>query len=314
MLNKAGKLSDYPLISIVTVNYNHSSDTIDFLDSMKNAPYPNLEYIIVDNGSEESDYNRLKNAYPDYEYIRIEINCGFAGANNRGLEKATGDYILCINNDIIITHDFISPMLNKLRDNPDIGVVCPKVYFYDPPQNLQYTGYTEFNNITIRNHGIGYNEPDNGQFEEDKITAYAIGAAMLFSREVLIKVGLMSEYFFLYYEDMDWGRRVRNAGYKIGYVHNAKVYHKDSVTTGQNSPNFTYYNNRGRLIYMRRNIRFPKVVLSTLYLYAFALPKNVLTFILKKQNDNALAMIKAYSWFIIHMFDKDIKDNPMMKS
>ena len=303
-----------PLISIVTVNYNHSSDTIEFLESMENVPYDNLEYIIVDNGSEEADYLRLRKRFPDYKYIRIEVNCGFAGANNRGLEESTGDYILCINNDIIITHDFLTPLLKKLQENPKIGVVCPKVYFNDPPQNLQYTGYTEFNPITIRNHGIGYNEPDTGQYNEDKITSYAIGAAMLFPREVLEKVGLMSEYFFLYYEDMDWGRRVRNAGYEIGYVHNAKVYHKDSVTTGQNSPNFTYYNNRGRLIYMRRNIEFPNSLISTFYLYLFALPKNVIVFVIKRQSKNALAMIRAYSWFLVHMFDSDIKDNPQVKS
>ncbi len=301
-----------PLISVVTVNYNHSDDTIEFLESMKNVPYPNLEFVIVDNGSEVEDYERLRNAFPDYKYIRIEINCGFAGANNRGLELASGDYILCINNDIIVTHDFLTPLLTKLQTNPSIGVVCPKVYFNDPPQNLQYTGYTEFNNITIRNHGIGYNEPDTGQYEEDRITAFAIGAAMLFSRDVLEKVGLMSEYFFLYYEDMDWGRRVRNAGYEIGYVHNAKVYHKDSVTTGQNSPNFTYYNNRGRLIYMRRNIKFPRNLLSGIYLYAFALPKNFLGLLIKGENKNAVAIFKAYLWFLIHMFDSNIKHNPML--
>ncbi len=306
------KVLNYPLISIVTVNYNHSNDTIEFLESMANVPYPNVEYIIVDNGSELEDYEKLKYSFPDYNYLRIEKNCGFAGANNRGLEQSNGDYILCINNDVVVTDDFLTPLLKKLQNNSDIGVVCPKVYFYDSPQNLQYTGYTEFNQITIRNSGIGYNEPDVGQYEEDKETAFAIGTAMLFSKEVLQDVGLMSEYFFLYYEDMDWGIRVRNAGYKIVYVHKSKVYHKDSITTGQNSPNFTYYNNRGRLIYMRRNIRFPKVLIGTFYLYLFALPKNVLTFLIKREFKNAWAFVKAYGWFLIHMFDKNIKDNPKL--
>lgn len=307
------KVSNTPLISVVTVNYNHSNDTLEFLDSMANVTYPNLEFIVVDNGSELEDYEKLKNKYPDINLIRIEKNVGFAGANNKGIIQSKGDYILSINNDIIVTEDFLSPLLKKLRDNPELGVVCPKIYFYDPPQNIQYAGYTEFNQLTIRNKGIGYNEPDTGQYEEDTITAFGMGAAMLFPRKVLNEVGLMSEYFFLYYEDMDWSKRVRDAGYKIGYVHNAHVYHKDSVTNGPNSPVLSYYNNRGRLIYMRRNIKFPNIILSTLYLYFFALPKNVLTFLLKGELKNAYAFIRAYGWYLLHMFDKNIKDNPKFK-
>jgi GT2 family glycosyltransferase len=312
MINE--KAPNSPLVSIITVNYDHSHDTIEFLNSMQKVNYPNLEYIVIDNGSEVEDYEKLRNKFPDYQYIRIEKNVGFAGANNRGLEQASGDYILCINNDIIVDPEFLQPLITKLQNNPEIGIVCPKIYFYDAPQNIQFAGYTNFNQITIRNRGIGYNEPDTGQYDKDTFSAFAHGAAMLFPRKVLEEIGLMSEYFFLYYEDMDWGMRVRNNGYQIGFVHNSKVFHKDSVTTGQNSPNFTYYNNRGRLIYMRRNIKLPKIIISTLYLYSFALPKNILSFLIKGESKNAKAFLNAYIWFLLHIFDKNIKQNPKLNN
>ena len=307
------KIIKTPLVSVVTVNYNHSDDTIAVLDSLNKITYKNLEIIVVDNGSELEDYEKLKKYCKGMDIIRIVDNVGFAGANNRGIIKSKGDFILSINNDIIVPEDFLDPLIKKLQDNPDYGVVCPKIYFYEPPQNIQFAGYTMFNELTVRNRGIGYNEPDTGQYEVDTITAFAHGAAMLFTRKVLNEVGLMSEYFFLYYEELDWGKRVRDAGYKIGYVHNSYVYHKASATNGQNSPLTTYYNNRGRLIYMRRNIKFPKILLSTLYLYLIALPKNMFGFISKGEFKNAKAFLRAYGWYLYHMFDKNIKVNPQVK-
>lgn len=306
----ANIIQEYPLVSVVSVNYNHSYDTIEFLESLEKITYPNLEVIVVDNGSTLEDYNKLTRKFDYINFIRIENNIGFAGANNKGLLASNGEYILSINNDIIVTKGFLEPLVNKMQQHPDYGCVCPRIYFYDPPQNIQFAGYTEFNKLTIRNRGIGFNEPDVGQYDKDTTTAFAHGAAMLTSRKILMEIGLMSTYFFLYYEDMDWGKRLTNAGYKIGYVHNTHVYHKDSLTNGQNSPTFTYYNNRGRLIYMRRNIEFPMLLISSLYMYFFALPKNMLMFILKKKFKNAQALIRAYTWYIPHMFDKNVKDSP----
>lgn len=298
--------NQYPLVSIVTVNYNHSSDTIEFLESIENSNYKNIEIIVIDNGSEPGDAELIKERFKDISLYRIEKNIGFAPANNIGIKHTKGEYILSINNDMVVEKDFLFPLLKTLQENVDIGVVCPKIYFYDEPRNIQSTGYTEINPFTIRNKSIGYNEADKGQYNKDQITAFAHGGVCMFSAKLIKEVGLMSELFFLYYEDMDWCKRVRYAAYKICYVHNSVVYHKDSVTTGANSPYKTYYINRGRLIYMRRHIKFPLIILSILYIFLIALPKNLFFFMIKKEFDQMKAIIRAFAWFLRHLFDKSM--------
>ncbi len=305
---------DLPLVSVVTVNYNHANDTIEFLDSLFEITYPNLEVIVVDNGSEPQDPILINERFKGkIELFCIKNNIGFAPANNIGIQKSTGDYILSINNDMTVEKDFLEPLLKVLLSNPEIGIVSPKIYFYAPPRNIQSAGYTEINPFTIRNNSIGYNEPEKGQYERDTFSAFAHGGATMFPRKVLEDVGLMSEYFFLYYEDMDWCKRVRYAGYKICYVHNSKVYHKDSVTTGTNSPYKTYYVNRGRLIYMRRHVKFPLNILSLSYLFTVALAKNVVFAMAKKEFKQAYAVLRAYGWFIRHFFDKEMRKERVSK-
>ncbi len=304
-------LCKWPLVSVVVLNYNHSSDTIEFLESLYKSNYDNLEVIVVDNGSEPGEAELIKDKFKNVELYRVEKNIGYAPANNIGVKQAKGEYIFSLNNDIVVTENFIFPLLKVLQDNPDIGAVCPKIYFYDEPQNIQYTGYTEINPITLRNKSIGYNEPDNGQYNSDHITAFAHGGAIMFPAKLIEDVGHMSEYFFLYYEDMDWCKKIRNAGYKICYVHNSSIYHKDSVTTGANSPLKTYYLNRGRLIYMRRHIKFPLIIISLLYVYLFAFPKNIICFLFKKEYKQMKSFIRAYGWFIVHFFDKNMTSDPI---
>ena len=303
--------NSYPLISVVTVNYNHSSDTIEFLESIYNSSYKNLEVIVIDNGSEPGDAELIKNKFKDIALYRVEKNIGFAPANNIGIRNSTGEYILSINNDMVVDKDFLFPLLKVLQENPSIGMVTPKIYFYDEPRNIQSVGYTEMNPFTLRNKSIGFNEVDRGQYNNDQITAYAHGGACMVSSELVKDVGLMSELFFLYYEDIDWCRRIRYAGYQICYVHNSLVYHKDSVTTGANSPYKTYYINRGRLIYLRRHIKFPLLIYSVLYVFFIALPKALFVFLIKKEFAQMRALLKAYGWFLKHMFNKNMTCEPV---
>jgi len=124
-------------------------------------------------------------------------------------------------------------LLKKLEKNPKIGAVSPKIKFFYQPDTLQYAGTTPMNNITMRNFAIGYKEKDKGQYDSDRETAYAHGAAMMVPMQVIKEVGLMSYIFFLYYEEADWCARIANKGYSMYYVHNSYVLHKESITTGK---------------------------------------------------------------------------------
>jgi len=311
MMNEtSGKDRERPLVSIITVNYNHSDVTCQMLESLFRISYPNYEVFVIDNGSPDDHPKRIKEKFPGIELLETGENLGFAGANNLGICMSKGKYMLLINNDTLVTPGFLEPLVAKMESDPSIGAVSPKIRYYNLPDTLQYAGMTHINSYTVRSRAYGHMEKDTGQHDKDRASAYAHGAAMMVSREVVRKIGLMSMAFFLYYEELDWGYRMRKAGFKIYYVHNSLIYHLESVSTGKESPFKTYYLNRSRLLYMRRNVRGPKAIIPILFQLIIAIPKNMLSFLFRGRFDLFRAYCRAVGWQIRTAFHKFIHEHP----
>jgi GT2 family glycosyltransferase len=306
------KLRRYPLVSIITVNYNQSEVTCALLESLDKTTYPNLEVIVVDNHSTEDDPTIIKQRHPNIVFIQNPINYGFAAGNNYGLMRARGEYVMLLNNDIEVPPGFLEPLVAKLENHPEIGAVSPRIKFYYQPDTIQYAGYTPMDRVTIRNFAIGYREKDRGQYNEDRETAYAHGAAMMVPMRVVKQIGLMSYIFFLYYEEADWCERILKAGYKIYYVGSSYVLHKESVSTGRLSPLKIYYLNRNRIVFMRRNLHGKEYYVALLYQLFVAIPKNAFKWLLKGRFGLFLAYYRAIGWHVTHLFSKEIHENPML--
>jgi GT2 family glycosyltransferase len=302
----------FPTVSIISINFNAPEVTAEMLHSLSLVTYPNIEIIIVDNASTKGNVDKLKVDFPEITLIKSTENLGFAGGNNLGIRKSKGDYILLLNNDTEVDPGFLEPLIAKFQSNPDIGVVSPKIYFHHTPNMIQFAGISPINKYTTRSTGWGFAKMDEGQFDEDKESYFAHGAAMLVPRKVIKEVGLMAEIYFLYYEEMDWGQRIRNAGYKIFYVHNSVIYHKESVSTGRESPLKTYYMNRARIIYMRRNVKGFDLAIAFLYQNLIAIPKNLTFYLLKGKFNLFLAYLRAVIWNIKNVVNKDIYQNPQL--
>lgn len=240
------------MISIITVNYNGFNDTCELIDTLP-LNDDSLEVIVIDNASEKNEALLIEARYPNVKAIRSNTNLGFAGGNNLGINAATGKYLFFINNDTIIKDFNINVLINRLESSSKIGMVCPKIRFAWEDNPIQFAGYTELSRITLRNKAIGFGEKDMGQHNTPHPTPYAHGAAMLVKREAFEKVGKMPECYFLYYEEYDWSIMFRRAGYEIWYEPLFTIYHKESKSTGQNSPLKTYYITRNRLLLARRN-------------------------------------------------------------
>lgn len=301
-----------PLVSIISVNYNNSHDTCELIESLNQISYPNFEIIIVDNCSIKDNPQIIKEKFPNITLIINSINVGFPGGNNVGILKAKGKYILLLNNDCIVTKNFLEPLVEKLENNPEIGAVSPKINFFYNPQKIQYAGSIPVNKYTIRTHAIGFNETDTGQYKEDKETYCTHGAAMMVPIDVIKKVGMMSYIFFLYYEELDWIERIKKAGYKIYFVHNSLVYHKESKSTGKLSPLKTYYLNRNRILYLRRNTGGKVLLIALAYQILIAIPKNALLFLLKLKFNLFYAYLRAIFWHIKNLYNKNIFENPKL--
>ena len=293
-------MSQYPLVSIVTVNYNQSAATCDMLESLYASGYPNLEVLVVDNASPADTPEVIKEKFPQIIFIQSNKNLGFAGGNNLAIRQARGDFIYLLNNDTIVPKNHIFLLVNALSISRGTGVVCPKIKLYDDPEIILFAGFTPLSSITVRNKIIGYAEIDRGQYDERKQSAYAHGAAMMLKREVIEKAGLMNEHYFLYYEEIDWSTRIRKAGYSIDYIPDACILHKESLSTGKNSPLKSYYLNRNRVLYILYNRTGLQKAVSFLYQSGFAIPKNILSCGIRGQFANMKATARA--WFEVLSF------------
>lgn len=289
-----------PLISIVTVNYNTTAVTCELLVSISRNSYSHVEVIVVDNASAEDPTTALKNVYPAVKVIRSTVNKGFAGGNNLGILAATGDYIFLVNNDTEFTDGLIEGLLDVFATHPDAGMVSPKFHYFFHKGTIEYAGYHAVDAFTGRNSMIGCKEPDNGQHDQISSTNYAHGGAMMTTAAVLKDVGLMPEIYFLYYEEFDWCEMFKRKGYKIYYQYKSLIYHKESMSTGKNSPLKTYYLTRNRILFMRRNVPFYTRIIFLLYLMTFTIPKNTFSFLIRKENEHLKAFWRGIMWNVKH--------------
>lgn len=308
-----------PLISIITVNYNGLDLTVELLNSIRRLTYPNLEIFVVDNASRESPQRYLTEHFPEVKCIRSDTNLGFAGGNNLAARQAKGDFLFFINNDAEITGGCLEKLVALFEKRPKLGIVSPLICYFNESKGassdlIQYAGMTKMNSLTARNRTIGEKVRDTGQFADAMPTPYAHGAAMMMSRKAIEKVGLMFEDFFLYYEELDWCERIRRAGFEIYVEPRARIYHKESATVGASSTLKTYYINRNRIYFMRRNFGGLSFIAFLLFLTCVAIPKNFLAFILRGSFDHAKVFSKAIFWNITDGFSKMFKQNPVVST
>ena len=296
-------------LSIITINYNGLADTCALIDTIPFNDYP-LEVIVVDNASKKDEATEIEQRYPRVKVIRSPHNLGFAGGNNLGIQAARGKYLFFINNDTLLFRgeksevrgeNLFQPLIDRLNSSDTIGMVCPKIRFAWGNNPIQFAGYTPLSRITLRNHAIGCGEEDKGQYETAHSTPYAHGAAMMVKREAIEAAGIMPQCYFLYYEELDWSMMMRRAGYEIWYEPACTIYHKESQSTGQNSPTKTYYITRNRLLFAKRNIQGFTKYLSYIYLTIIVAVKDVHKYTFHGRLDLARATIKGIRDFYFNL-------------
>lgn len=282
------------LISIITINYNNLKDTIRFLRSIEKINPRNVEIIVVDNGSRKDISPIMKTYFPEVKVVRSESNLGFAGGNNLGTAAASGDVIYYVNNDTYFLEDHFQTLADRLIENPEIGAVSPQLIY--PDGRIQFQGKTEINPFTGRTRDLTPNR--KGLVP----TAYIHGGAVMTSRKVLEKAGLMPENYFLYYEELSWAEQMKAAGFRLYIDMDHEIVHDESSTTSKISDLKTYFMTRNRLLFMRSHAH-QSILLFVLYYLFFALPKSLFGLLLKKEYKNILASLAGIWWHVTHRCD-----------
>ncbi len=232
-----------PDISIIIVNYNVKEFLLNALESVfKAAQNLTLEVIVVDNASEDGSVEAVESHYPQVLLIRNKENLGFGKANNIGLEKATGRFILLLNPDTIVREDTFVKMLAFFESHPEAGMAGCKVL--NPDGTLQlacrrsfpgpWTSFTKVTGLSslfpksklFAKYNLTYLD-ENETYEVDAIS----GSFMMFRKDVYEKIGGFDPRFFMYGEDLDFCYRVKQAGYKVYYYHETEIIHYKGEST-----------------------------------------------------------------------------------
>jgi len=255
-------------ISIILINYNGQKDTVDCLETLLRIRTSGfiIETIVVDNFPE----NRINIDEKKYKKINLKIifnqvNTGFSGGNNTGIKEALkdkSDYILLLNNDTLVKENFLEELFNFAEKNPGAGLIVPKIYFakgfefhknrYKKEERgkvIWYAGgYMDWKNVI--GHHRGVDEVDKGQFDEVIETDFASGCCILIRKDVIERIGLLDEDYFLYYEDNDFSQKAKKAGFRIYFLPSSIIWHKNAGSTGGSGSKLQdYYISRNRLLF-----------------------------------------------------------------
>lgn len=242
-------------IGIVTVLYKSSSVLEEFFATLQIQEYKNFVLYAVNNASPDDSVELVNKYSKDCDFETKLIDCkenfGIAKGNNIGIEQALKDgcdYILIANNDIILNEKSISELLKELKNKNEF-IAVSKIYMLNG--NLWFAG-GRFKKLSFRSQHIGFDEKDEGQYDQEKFITYSPTCFMLVKKEVFDNVGLMDERYFVYWDDTDFVYRAQLKEYNILYVPSSTIVHKVSVSTGNGSDFYYRYIFRNRIFFIKK--------------------------------------------------------------
>lgn len=256
-------------IAIVIVHYNTNFDTTECLRSLAKVKIGEWEQqvYVIDNGSKEPYVLPQSGMPKNTELLRSESNLGFTGGTNLGMQDSLAffqpDFVLLLNSDTILKPDFLINLHANAKKHPEVGMYNPMVYFakeYEFHKNSYNTddlgtiiwyagGSIDWTHLAGFHRGV--DEIDRGQYllknSNQLESDFATGCCVLIRRELIETIGFMDDSFFLYWEDVDYSIRAREAGFSIKLDPSAIIWHKNAGSSdGAGSRLQQYYQTRNR--------------------------------------------------------------------
>lgn len=243
-------MSNHPLCSIIIPNYNGARFLPACFNALRTQTYPDLEIILVDDGSTDESVSLTRREFPEVKVIELKQNQGFIRAVNHGIEQATGQIIALLNNDTEVTPGWAQALVEALHKHPEAGMAASKLLLYDRRDVLHSAGDGFGTDGLPINRGVW--QKDEGQFDGDTYIFGGCGGAVAYRRAMLDEIGLFDEDLFMYLEDVDLSWRAQLAGYRIVFVPGAVVYHHLSATGGGVLASF--YTGRNTIYILAKNL------------------------------------------------------------
>ena len=269
-------------LSIIIVSYRNSGVIGACLRSIKNSKTKYIyEVLVHDNGSPDDTADIVANEFPWAKLIRGK-NIGFAGGNNTAIKQSNGRYILLLNPDTEVEEDTFEVMLDLMERRKDIGMATCKVVMdkgeIDKASRRSFptpwVSFTKFSGLAalfpksrvFNRYNLGCLSEDD-EYEIDAL----VGAFQLTRREVVDKIGLLDERFFMYGEDIDWCYRCKQAGWKVYYYPKTKIFHHKGYSS-KLSPLTLWEFHRAMVLFYKKHYqsKYPSLVNGLIYLAIYA--------------------------------------------
>lgn len=282
-------------IYIILLNYNSADDTIECIESIReNETKLNYEIVVVDNKSQDNSIQKLEKIN-NIKLIKSDENNGFASGNNIGIKYAIengAQYILLLNNDTIIEKNAISILEEQLNNHNELGIIGSRIMYYDNKELINYCG-GEIDWLKATSIHNNYKQKFNNNMEKFFYTNFITGCCMLIKKEVFEKVGYLPEEYFMYYEDVDFCVRVKEAGYKLGIDTSSVIYHKVSASSGGEESAFSVeWGTRNRFIFMNKYKKYTNGIITIIYFYLTRY-RMIVKYFIKGKIENSKAVLEG---------------------
>ena len=283
--------------SVVIVNWNRLDYLKDCLASLRGSGAGRLEIIVVDNGSSDGSVEYLR-GQPDVVLVANSSNEGYAPANNAGIARASGDYVLLLNNDTRVRAGFLQPLLRVLDDDPGVGGCQCKLLTYDVPPVIDGLGsYLTWTGLLYH---YKYGHPDEPAGAPFEIFA-AKGAAFIIRRSLLQRVGAFDGDFFAYLEDSDLSWRIWLSGSRVLCVPESVVFHRGGVTASTLPTEFvTFHSFKNRLSMLLKNPSRGTLA-RILPIHLLMLGALIVAHLARREGAQARGVVRALLWSGRHL-------------
>lgn len=262
-----------PLVSVIIYNPNGRIFIESCLSSVFSQTYSLIEIIVVDADSNDGSTEIIKKSFPQVKLIKTDPNCGFARGNNLGIRAASGDYLLCLNLDVILAPNYVEEIIATFEEEPKTGSATGKLLLrWKSVHNLlDTTGHllSIFRKVINR----GAREIDRGQYDKEEQRHNIFGvcaAAAIYRRKALEDVTLQEEYFdesfHAYFEDADLDWRLKLRGWQAAYVPSANAFHERGGMGLESNPKTEILALRNRWLSMVKNESFSNLLVQSPFL------------------------------------------------
>lgn len=231
-------------LSIVIVSWNVKKVLVDCLGSVEENPASEpFEVVLVDNASSDGTVETIRNKFPNVIVIANSQNLGFAAANNQGIEKSQGEYILLLNPDTMVHSDSLDVLIEFMEENEDVGICGPQLLNQDGTIQSSARCFPTFRGALYRHTALRFLHIFREEYKKWLMKGFdhksqrdvdqIMGAAFLLRTAAIDNVGAMDETFFMYYEEVDLCCRMKQAGWRVVFMPEAVITHLGGQSSGQ---------------------------------------------------------------------------------